>query len=312
MASWQARVAASIIRMTMKRHPEGGEKEIVEFVRGKLGSPFLPRPGLPKGARVSQIEAPGVRGEWVEWTADPNSTIFYLHGGGYITCSPLTHRSITVGLSRAARARIFALDYRLAPEHRFPAAVEDAVNGYLWLIKNGEDPARIVIGGDSAGGGLALATLIALRDAGEKLPRAAFCLSPWTDLKGTGQSLQANSDSDSMFYGESIPIVGRIYLGDRLADDPLASPLYADLSHLPPLLVFASSSEVLLDDSLRLAERARGYGVAVDLRIWEDLPHAWPFLAPFKVPEALRAIDEIANFVNEYDKLSALKSAPGS
>jgi epsilon-lactone hydrolase len=310
MPSWQAYVAALILRLTMKRRPEGGEKEIVEFVRGKLDSPFLLRPPIPKGAKVSQVGEDGVCGEWVEWTDDPQSTIYYLHGGGYLACSPETHRSLTIALSRAVRARIFALDYRLAPEHRFPAAVEDAVNGYLWLIKNGVDPGNIIIGGDSAGGGLTLATLISLRDAGEKLPRAAFCLSPWTDLKGTGESLKANNHSDSMFYGESITVVAQIYLGSRLADDPLASPIYADLSNLPPLLIYASSSEVLLDDSVRLAERARGYGVDVDLRIWEDLPHAWPFLVAFKVPEACQVIDEIANFINEYDKLYALKVSP--
>jgi monoterpene epsilon-lactone hydrolase len=146
---------------------------------------------------------------------------------------------------------------------------------------------------------LTVATLVSLRDGGEKLPHGAFCLSPWTDMKGTGQSLISNNHSDSMFYGESIPKVARIYLGNGLATDPLASPIYADLSNLPPLLIYASSSEVLLDDSVRLAEHARGHGVEVDLRIWEDLPHAWPFLVAFKVPEASQVIDEIGNFIND-------------
>jgi epsilon-lactone hydrolase len=303
MLSWQARAVSSIIRLTIKRRPVGGEKEIVQFLRSKLDSPLLPRPAIPQSAQinqVNQVNEDGLRGEWVEWTTDPQSTIYYLHGGGYITCSPATHRPLTLALSRAAKARVFALDYRLAPEHRFPAAVEDAVNGYLWLIKNGVAPDRIVVGGDSAGGGLTMAMLVALRDAGEKLPCAAFCLSPWTDLEGTGQSLITNDHCDSMFYGESIRKVAPIYLGSRPATDPLASPIYADLSGLPPLLVYASSSEVLLDDSVRLAERAKRYGVDVDLRVWEDMPHAWPFLVAFKVPEARRTVDEIAHFISEY------------
>jgi monoterpene epsilon-lactone hydrolase len=315
MPSWQARAVSSIIRLTIKRRAVGGEKEIVQFVRSKLDSPFLPRPPIPQSAKIRQMNEDGVRGEWVEWATDPQSTIYYLHGGGYIACSPATHRSFTVALSRAAKARVFALDYRLAPEHRFPAAVEDAVNGYLWLIENGVAPDRIVIGGDSAGGGLTMAALVALRDAGEKLPRAAFCLSPWADLGGTGQSLITNDHCDSMFYGESICKVAPIYLGSCSATDPLASPIYADLSNLPPLLVYASSSEVLLDDSVRLAERAKQCGVDVDLRVWDDLPHVWPCLVTFKMPEARKAVDEIAHFINGYggygnDNLYPLKSAP--
>jgi monoterpene epsilon-lactone hydrolase len=310
MTSWQARAVSSIIRLTIKRRPVGGEEEIVQFVRSKLESPLLPRPPIPQSAQIRQVNEDGVRGEWVEWTTDPQSTIYYLHGGGYIACSPATHRSFTVALSRAAKARVFALDYRLAPEHRFPAAVEDAVNGYLWLIKNGVDPDRIAIGGDSAGGGLTMATLVALRDAGEKLPRAAFCLSPWADLGVTGQSLITNDHCDSMFYGESICKVAPIYLGSHPATDPLASPIYADLSGLPPLLVYASSSEVLLDDSVRLAERAKRYGVDVDLRIWDDLPHAWPFLITFKVPEARKAVDEIAHFINGYEAIKDDQFSP--
>jgi monoterpene epsilon-lactone hydrolase len=310
MPSWQARAVSSIIRMAIKRRPVGSEKEIVEFIRSKLDSSILPRPSIPQSAQITQVNEDGVRGEWVEWATDPQSTIYYLHGGGYIACSPATHRSFTVALSRAAKARIFALDYRLAPEHRFPAAVEDAVNGYLWLMKNGVAPDRIAIGGDSAGGGLAMATLVALRDAGEELPRTAFCLSPWTDLEVTGQSLITNDHCDSMFYGESIRKVAPIYLGNRPANDPLASPIYADLSNLPPLLIYASSSEVLLDDSVRLAERAKRYGVDVDLCIWEDLPHAWPFLVAFKVPEARKALNEIAHFVNGYGSSEGRSNQP--
>jgi epsilon-lactone hydrolase len=284
--------------LTVKRRAIGDESEIVRLVRSKLDSSFLPRPSLPSAVKVTSVRNDGVCGEWIEWNSEPDTTIYYLHGGGYIACSPATHRPLTAALSRSAKSRVFALDYRLAPEHRYPAAIEDAVNGYLWLVKNGISPDSIVIGGDSAGGGLTMATLLSLRDAGHSLPRAAFCFSPWTDLAATGKTLITNNDSDSMFYGASIGKAAPIYLGNNSPADPLASPIYADLSNLPPLLIYASSSEVLLDDSVRLAERAKRYGVDVDLRIWDGLPHAWPYFVAFKVPESMRAVDEIGHFIN--------------
>ncbi len=281
----------------MKHRPGEGEKEIVEFLRDKFTPPKLLRLPLPKEAKIRQINDNCVKGEWVEWSNNPQHTIYYLHGGGYVACSPATHRGFTIALSRAANARVFALDYRLAPENRFPAAVEDAVNGFRWLVESGESPGNIVIGGDSAGGGLTMATLIKLRDSGEILPRAAFCLSPWADLAATGQSISDNDRHDVMFYGESIRRIAPVYLGEASALDPLASPIYADLSDLPPLLIYASSTEVLLDDSVRLADRAKQCGVDVDLRIWNSLPHVWPIFIGFKVPEARKAIVEIADFI---------------
>ncbi len=240
-----------------------------------------------------------VKGEWVQLTDVMQHTVYYLHGGAYVACSPATHRTFTTALAHAANARVFALDYRLAPEHRFPAAVEDAVAGYRWLLDQGVDPKNIVIGGDSAGGGLAVATLVALRDEGEPLPRAAFLLSPWTDLAATGRTIETNDENDSMFYGEAVRRMAPAYLGDASPHDPLASPLYADLSNLPPLLIYASSAEVLLDDSLRLDERAKQFGVSVDLRVWENLPHVWPIAVAFNLPESHKAVGEIAQFIQE-------------
>jgi acetyl esterase/lipase len=297
MPSWQARTLSTIIRLMMKRRPEGGEKEIVEFIRRKFDPPKIFRLPAPRDAKVRQVHHHGVRGEWVEWTDEPQHTIYYLHGGGYVACSPATHRAFTIALSRAARARVFAIDYRLAPEHRFPAAVEDAISGYRWLINRGEDPDRMAIGGDSAGGGLTMATLIGLRDRGVPLPRAAFCLSPWADMTVTGRSITTNDGIDSMFFGEGISRMAPVYLGDASPTDPLASPIYADLSRLPPTLIYASSSEVLLDDAVRLADRAKQCGVNVDLRVLENLPHVWPIFIGFKLPEARKAIGEIADFI---------------
>jgi acetyl esterase/lipase len=248
--------------------------------------------------QTESVDENSVKGEWVQTTANPQDTIYYLHGGAYVSCSPATHRQFTAALSRAADARVFSLDYRLAPEHRFPAAVEDAVVGYQWLVSQGIDPQNMVIGGDSAGGGLALATMAALRDMREKLPRAAFLLSPWTDLAVTGESIDANDLLDPMFFADNIRRMAAVYIGDSSPRDPLASPFYANLAGFPPMLIYASDTEVLLDDSRRLADRAKQSGVSVDLRIRSGLPHVWPVFVAFGVPESRKAINEISRFIH--------------
>jgi len=300
MASWQAQVVSTIIRMFVKRRPEGGEADVVKHIRSMMELSQFLRSLItaPVDERmVSAVRNGSVKGEWLKLTGDPQQIVYYLHGGGYVACSPETHRPFTAALSQAANACVFALDYRLAPEHRFPAAVEDAVAGYHWLLAQGADPREIVIGGDSAGGGLALATLVALRDAGERLPRAAFVISPWTDMACAGQSLVTNNERDHMLYSAGVRWMAPVYMGDASPRDPLASPIYADLSMLPPLLIHVSDNEVLLDDSTRLAERAKQCGVNVDLRVWSDLPHAWPILVAFKLPESFQALGEIVEFI---------------
>jgi monoterpene epsilon-lactone hydrolase len=297
MPSWRARTISTIIRLTVKRRPSDNEAAIVKHIRSKLDRPKLLRAPVPKGTIVQPVNIKEVKGEWVELTEKPQLTIYYLHGGGFTAGSPAHYRPFTAALSRAAGARVFALDYRLAPEHRFPAAVDDAVRGFRWLIKNGHSPDNIVIGGDSAGGGLTISTLISLRDAGEQLPRAAFCFSPWTDLACTGKSMATNDNRDPMFYSEFVCRTALVYLGFTSPGNPLASPIYADLSSLPPLLIYAGSTEVLLDDSVRLSERAKECGVKVDLRVGEDLPHVWPVFVGYKIPEALAALAEVGEFI---------------
>jgi epsilon-lactone hydrolase len=299
MASWQADVVSTFIRMIVKRRPEGSEADVVKFIRSRLEFPqFLRDLIAPVDSReVIVVKDGSVKGEWLGLNGESRRTIYYLHGGAYVACSPETHRAFTSALSRVANARVFALDYRLAPEHRFPAAVEDAVAGYHWLLDQGVDPQEIVIGGDSAGGGLTVATLIALRDAGERLPRAAFVISPWADLACAGRSLDANDERDPMFYGAGVRWMAPVYLGGASPRDPLASPIYADLSKLPPLLIHVSDNEVLLDDSTRLADRAKQCGVNVDLRVWNDLPHAWPVFVAFRMPESFQALGEIVEFI---------------
>ncbi len=224
--------------------------------------------------------------------------LLYLHGGGYFGCSAETHRPIT-SFFALQDFRVFAPDYRLAPENRFPAAVEDAVAFYRALLNMGYSPKRIVVSGESAGGGLALSLMLALRAAGVPLPAAAALFSPWTDLAATGDSIRTNSDRCAMFDGAGVAFSARYYLGDADPRNPLASPLYADLAGLPPLLIHVGADEVLLDDSTRLAERARAAGVSVELKIWPVVPHAWQ-LVPHLVPEARQSLRESAAFLRTH------------
>jgi acetyl esterase/lipase len=228
----------------------------------------------------------------VERSSQRECLLLYLHGGGYIACSIETHRAITVAFALQG-FRVYAPEYRLAPENPFPAALDDAMAVYECLLPKGP----IMLAGDSAGGGLALALMVRLREARVPLPLAAALFSPWTDLAGTGKSLKENNRRCAMFYGETVGPGARHYLGDTDARHPLASPLYADLSGLPPLLIHVGRDEVLRDDSTRLADRARSVGVTVDLKIWPVVPHAWQ-LAQATLPEARQSVREAAAFLH--------------
>jgi acetyl esterase/lipase len=246
------------------------------------------------------VDAGGVPAEWITTPeAVDERVIYYLHGGGYIMGSINTHREMISRLSRAAGGRALAIDYRLAPENPFPAAVEDSTGAYRWLLSTGVDPARLVIAGESAGGGLTVATLVALRDAGDALPTAAVCLSPWVDLECLGESMTTKAEIDPMAHREDILELAEAYLGDTHPRTPLAAPLYADLRGLPPLLIQVGTAEVLLDDSTRLAERARSAGVDVILEPWDDMFHMWHFFAAM-LPEGQQAIDRIGEFIRKH------------
>jgi acetyl esterase/lipase len=243
------------------------------------------------------VSANGVPGEWITNDASTDAvTLYYLHGGGYSIGSVNTHATMVSQIARAAKARALSMDYRLAPEHPFPAALDDALAGYGWLLAQGIDSKRIVIGGDSAGGGLAAATLVALRDAGDPLPGAAVLLSPWTDLAGTGESMQTRAELDPMIPAmEGVSPMALWYTGDRPATDPLISPLYADLHGLPPLLIHVGDHEVLLSDSTRFAEKAEAAGVDVTLKVWDEMIHVFQFFP--MLPEGQQAIAEIGEWV---------------
>lgn len=255
---------------------------------------------LPDDVRREVVSANGVPAEWVSVPdIDPGRVILYLHGGGYVIGSINTHRDLAQRLSRAARARVLLIDYRLAPEHPHPAAVDDATAAYRWLLAEGFKPGRLVVAGDSAGGGLTVATLLAVRDAGLPAPAAGVCLSPWVDLEQSGESMTSKADADPMVQRDGLSKMAAMYLNGQSARTPLASPLYADLHGLPPLLIQVGTAETLLDDSTRLAERARAAGVQTTLEPWDDMIHVWQAFAAL-LPEGQEAIERIGEFVRQH------------
>jgi acetyl esterase/lipase len=249
--------------------------------------------------KCEPVSAGGVKAEWITAAnAAADRAILYLHGGGYIMGSINTHRELIARLSKAAQARILALDYRLAPEHPFPAPVEDATAAYRWMLAQGLKPSRIAVAGDSAGGGLTVAALVAFRDAGLPMPAAGIPISPWVDLEAIGESMKTRSSQDPIVKPEMIREIARVYLAGQNPRSPLAAPLYADLHGLPPLLIHVGDAEALLDDSKRLAERAKAAGVDVTLEVWPEMPHVWHLFAHF-LPEGQQAIDRAGEFVRK-------------
>lgn len=253
----------------------------------------------PEGARCEPVSAGGVPSEWIQAAGvDGPGTLLYLHGGGYTIGSINSHRGLVARLSAATGLRGLAVDYRLAPEHPFPAAIDDATAAYRWLLGQGVSPDRIVIGGDSAGGGLTVATLLALRDDGVPLPAAGVCLSPWVDLEGAGESMTTRAELDPMVQRDGLLKMAAAYLGDMHPRTPLASPIHADLRGLPPLLVHVGTRETLYDDSTRLAEVAQAADVHVDLEPWDEMIHVWHAFHPL-LPEADLAVARVGEWVRQ-------------
>lgn len=268
----------------------GAAKDINEMRAIMVDAP------APAGVTCTPVEAGGVSAEWsVAAGAAEDKVILYVHGGGYVMGSAGSHRDMTGRLSKAAGARVLSLNYRMAPEHPFPAAVDDAVAAYKWLLDQGIKPANIAIAGDSAGGGLALATLLAIRDGGHPVPAAGIGISPWVDMEGTGETMTTRAAVDPVVQKEGLLGMAKLYLGDADPKNPLAAPLHANLAGLPPLLIQVGDHETLLDDSNRIAERARKAGVDVTLKVWDEMPHVWHLFAPI-LPEGQQAIDEIGAF----------------
>jgi acetyl esterase/lipase len=254
-------------------------------------------PNPPAGTRTTTVDAGGIPAVRVATRASqPHRHVLYLHGGGFVTGSSSLYRHLTWRLADATRAHLLSVDYRLAPEHPFPAALQDAIGAYRWLLAQGADPRHVAVVGDSAGGNLAFALLLKARDENLPLPAAAVGLSPWLDLALESPSLRHNADADPMLNAPEAPKLVHYYLGDRDPRTPYASPLYGDFAGLPPALIQVGSDEILRDDAVRMAQRLRAAGREVELEIWPRMPHVWHLFASV-MPEARQAIARIGTFL---------------
>jgi epsilon-lactone hydrolase len=262
----------------------------------KLGDSTPLAPDIKK----EKVSAGGIDAEWI---SAPNSSVdravLYVHGGGYVIGSVNTHRDLLARIARASGARVLGINYRLAPEHPFPAAVDDSVAAYRWMLAQGLNPNRIAVAGDSAGGGLTVATLVAIRDAKLPVPGAGVCISPWVDMEGIGETMKTRAAVDPVVQREGLLGMAAAYLGGQNPRSPLAAPLYADLKGLPPLLIQVGDAETLLDDSIRLNDRAKAAGVSTKLEVWPEMIHVWQLFASF-LPEGQQAIDGIGSFLKEH------------
>jgi len=286
-------------------------KAVVDMIRGIVANPsatiqeqrasFEASMGMmptPPNTRVTPVKVDGIPAEWVEApNARADHAILYLHGGGYVIGSPVTHRSLAGKLSETSKARVLVIDYRMAPENPFPAAVDDAVKAWRWLLAQGLSPAKLAISGDSAGGGLTLATLVALRDANVALPKAVAMLSPWTDLTGNSETMTTRAAQDPMVQKAGLLAMAALYLNGKDAKTPLASPLFADLRGLPPMLIQVGDHETLLDDSRTLEKNAKAAGVDVTLEVWDEMIHVWHLFHPM-LPEGVKALERIGEYLN--------------
>ncbi len=269
----------------------------LSFQRRMLG--VAPQTPLTRSMRYEKVSAGGVPSEWfflpgTKASADAR-VVLYLHGGGYSVGSIDSHRELVSRICVASGTRALVIDYRLAPEHRFPAQLDDALAAYAWLLASGVDASRVVVAGESAGGGLTLSLLLALRDANLPMPAAAVVISPWVDLEATGESMTTNAPYDYISR-DVLRIYAKRFVRDDELRHPLAAPIHADLRGLPPLLVQAGGAEALLDDARRIAARARDAGVDVTLEIEDDMIHVWHMFAPFEA-RGQQAIERVGAFI---------------
>jgi len=258
---------------------------------------------VPVSCRL--VSAGGVDGEWIVPADAPrDKAILYFHGGGFRLGSVASHRDLIARIAEASGLRVLAINYRLAPEHRFPAALEDALAAFIWLREQGLKPQDIALAGDSAGGNLVLTLMLNLRDRGQPLPAAGALMSPWTDLAATGESYQSRATADPIHQRSMILALAKNYLGkDGDIRDPLASPLYADLSGLPPLLIQAGDRETVRDDATMLAARTKAAGVEAELQVWDGMIHVFQMFP--EILEAQRAVASIAAFLRQHLHMAA-------
>ena len=271
---------------------------------GKKVTMAMRREGMEKTSfpvapdvKVEKLTVAGRDAEWIKAPGIKDGyAILYLHGGGYVMGSLNTHRALAGEISRAAKAAVLLLDYRLAPENKFPAAVEDGVAGFKFLLAQGYAPGKTAIGGDSAGGGLTAATLVALRDEKSVLPAAGVLISPWSDLTCTNPSYKTRAEADPMIGGDGLDGMTNLYLQGANVVHPHASPNFADLTGLPPLLIHVGDAEVLLDDSIRLHDKAKACGVDSTLEVWPKMIHVWHAFHPM-LDEGKQGIERIGEYL---------------
>lgn len=285
-----------LIRARLAAHPRPADLAARRARIDGLGAGYL----LPPDVVVEPVDAYGVPAEWTSTpTASGGRVVLFLHGGGYVSGSLISHRHMVAQTGREAEARTLALDYRLAPEHPFPAALEDALAGYRFLLDAGVAPARIALAGESAGGGLALATALSLREAGLPLPGCLWLSSPWTDLALSGGSMEAKAAVDPLLSRAYLAELANLYLDGVDARGSLVSPIHADLAGLPPMLIQVGSAETLLDDSIRLAAAAGAADVSVRLAIWPHMIHAWHLFYQ-EVADGRRSLTEAGAFIRAH------------
>lgn len=296
MASLLAHVVKRVARRKIRRRPKSAES-LVAHLRVSMNSPALP-PMIPKGVRFDELGAGPLRGEAL-FVAAPREAVLYLHGGGYVAGHPRVYRNLCARLAKRLSADVFVPDYRLAPEHPFPAALEDALAAYKAVLARGFSPRTLTVMGDSAGGGLTLALLLALRDAGEPLPKCAAVFSPLTDLRFVNKSLRDNSPSDDMLSEEMLRFGAKLYPGAHSVENPLISPALGEYTGVCPLLVSVCEAECLRDAAYAVVAAAERAGVFVELISRPDLLHVWPIFTPL-VAEAREDFELIARFITRH------------
>ncbi|MEZ4292077.1 MAG: alpha/beta hydrolase fold domain-containing protein [Myxococcota bacterium] len=286
---------ATVIEM-LRANPLGGET--VLEMRAKMEAASAAAP-MPEATKLVDVDAQGAKAQWTDADGARGDAAFvYLHGGGYVMGSLVTHRNLVANLSRQAGIRALSVDYRLAPEHPFPPPSKMPWNAVLYVQSQGIAPDRIVVAGDSAGGGLTAATLLALRDRGHAMPAAGVLISPWLDLTQSGDTIRSLADADPMVTLDLLTKSAAAYAAKTDPKAPLVSPLFADLAGLPPLLIHVGTAEILLDDARRFAAAAKAAGVDATLEEWPDMIHVWHSFAGL-LPESQQAVDRIAAFVKE-------------
>lgn len=284
-------IKAGAKKLKLEEKEAGESRQVIDSFARKFSK-------LPNGCKVEQIKIEGIYAEWISNNQSvEDKVILYLHGGGYLYCSADTHRTLAARVMIESSVKVLLPEYRLAPEHPFPAAIEDTLTVYRWLLKQGYDSSNIIFAGDSAGGGLSVAATHVLRDQYEPLPAALLCLSPWVDLTSSGNSYRKNSKKDPYLRCDLVQKTAQAYAGDESLDNHLISPVFADLSEFPPLFIQAGSIEILLSDAQMLADKAHQAGVKVHFKVWEGMWHVWQISAG--LPEANKAIKEIGNFVKK-------------